>query len=76
MMAAHKTLPFGTIVKVINISNGKTVNLTICDDGPHVKGRVIDVTVGAAEALGFKNKGITKVVVEVVKLPDNAKERR
>lgn len=67
MTAAHRTLPFGTIVRVTNLSNGKTVDCSISDRGPYIKGRVIDVTIGAAEKLGFKSKGVTKVKVEVVK---------
>ena len=65
--AAHKTLPFGTRVKVTNIKNGKSEIVTIQDRGPYTKGRVIDVTVGVAERLGFKSNGIAKVKLEVLK---------
>ena len=65
--AAHKTLPFGTRVKVTNIKNGKSEVVTIQDRGPYIKGRVIDVTVGVAERLGFKSNGIAKVKLEVLK---------
>src|SRR5690606_37488519 len=64
--AAHKTLPMGTKVRVINEDNGKSEVLTINDRGPYIKGRIIDVTVGAAERLGFMNRGITRVKVEVL----------
>ncbi|MES2475846.1 MAG: septal ring lytic transglycosylase RlpA family protein [Verrucomicrobiota bacterium] len=64
--AAHKTLPMGTKVRVINESNGKSEVLTINDRGPYTKGRIIDVTVGAAERLGFMHRGITRVKVEVL----------
>jgi rare lipoprotein A len=67
MTAAHKTLPFGTVVKVTNLNNGKTVNLVITNRGPYIRGRIIDVTTGAADVLGFRKNGITKVKVEVVK---------
>lgn len=67
MTAAHRTLPFGTIVKVTNLANGKSVDCSISDRGPYIAGRVIDVTVGVAEKLGFKGKGVTSVKVEVVK---------
>lgn len=67
MTAAHRTLPFGTKVKVTNLKNGKHVILTVIDDGPHRRGRIIDVTVGAAEVLGFRKNGLAKVRVEVVK---------
>ena len=64
--AAHKTLPMGTQVRVINESNGKSEVVTITDRGPYIKGRIIDVTIGIAERLGFANRGITKVRVEVL----------
>ena len=69
LTAAHKTLPLGTVVKVTNLSNSKSVFVKINDRGPFVKGRVIDVSTKAADLLGFKNKGTTKVSVEVVE-PD------
>ena len=64
--AAHKTLPMGTKVRVINEDNGKSEVVTINDRGPYIKGRIIDVTVGAAERLGFRHRGITRVKVEVL----------
>jgi len=64
--AAHKTLPMGTKVRVINESNGKCEVVTINDRGPFIKGRIIDVTIGSAERLGFASRGITKVRVEVL----------
>ena len=64
--AAHKTLPMGTQVRVVNEANGKSEVVTITDRGPYVKGRIIDVTIGIAERLGFANRGITKVRVEVL----------
>ena len=53
MTAAHKSLPFNSKVKVTNKKNGNSVTITITDRGPYVKGRCIDVTKAAAEALGF-----------------------
>lgn len=64
--AAHKTLPMGTKVRVINEANGKSEVVTINDRGPYTKGRIIDVTIGSAERLGFASRGITKVRVEVL----------
>jgi len=64
--AAHKTLPLGTKVKVTNVRNGRSEIVKISDRGPYVKGRVIDVTVGVASRLGFKNQGVTDVKVEVI----------
>jgi rare lipoprotein A len=66
LTGAHKTLPFGTKVKVTNVQNSKTVELTINDRGPYVEGRIIDVSKAAAEALGFINQGIADVTVEVI----------
>ncbi|QFT28862.1 MULTISPECIES: septal ring lytic transglycosylase RlpA family protein [Stappiaceae] len=63
LTAAHRTLPFGTMVEVTNLSNGKSVTVRINDRGPYSKGRVIDVTYAAAKKLGFIRKGITKVHV-------------
>ena len=66
MTAAHRTLPFGTKVRVTNTSNGRSVVLRINDRGPFVKGRVIDVSTGAAEVLGFRSRGVAKVQLAVV----------
>lgn len=63
LTAAHKTLPFGTLVTVTNLANGKSVTVRINDRGPYAKGRVIDVTRAAAAELGFIRKGVTRVQV-------------
>lgn len=68
--AAHKTLPFGTKVRVTSLFNGKSEILHITDRGPYAKGRVIDLTVGSAKRLGFFERGITKVKVEVLSYGD------
>ena len=73
--AAHKTLPMGTLVRVINESNGKSEVVTITDRGPYVKGRIIDVTIGIAERLGFAKRGLAPVRVEVLgKIKTNEKK--
>jgi rare lipoprotein A len=64
MTAAHKTLPFGTKVRVTNQRNGKAVVVRINDRGPYAKGRIIDLTKTAAGKLGFINAGWTNVKVE------------
>ncbi|MCB1500917.1 MAG: septal ring lytic transglycosylase RlpA family protein [Bauldia sp.] len=66
LAAAHRTLPFGTKVRVDNLANGRSVVVRINDRGPFVGGRVIDVTRAAAEKLGMINSGIAKVRVSVV----------
>lgn len=64
--AAHKTLPFGTKVKVTNLGNNESVEVTINDRGPYVDGRIIDLSRSAAEKLGFINQGLADVRIEVV----------
>jgi rare lipoprotein A len=65
LTAAHRSLPFGTKVKVTNVSNGNTVEVEIIDRGPYVEGRIIDVSRAAAEKLGFINQGVADVQIEV-----------
>jgi rare lipoprotein A len=66
LTAAHKSLPFGTKVKVTNLANNQTVEVVINDRGPYVDGRVIDLSKSAAEKLGFINMGLADVQVEVL----------
>ena len=61
--AAHRTLPFGTMARVTDLHNGRTIMVRINDRGPRVKGRVIDLSVAAARALGFRD-GLVRVRVE------------
>jgi rare lipoprotein A len=62
--AAHRTLPFGSQVRVTNLHNNRSVVLTINDRGPFIGGRVIDVSTTAADALGFRSAGVAHVRVE------------
>lgn len=64
LFAAHKTLPLGTLVRVVNLDNGRTAILRIVDRGPFVRGRVIDVSPVAASALGFRQAGSARVRIE------------
>jgi rare lipoprotein A len=64
LTAAHRTLPFGTVVRVTNHSNGHTVVVRINDRGPFTRGRVIDLTPAAAGKLGFS--GLTRVTLDVI----------
>ena len=66
LAAAHRTLPFGTKVKVENLSNGRAVVVRINDRGPFSGGRIIDVTQGAAQELGMIRAGVVRVKVTVV----------
>lgn len=70
LAAAHKTLPFGTIVRVTNLENQKTVDVRINDRGPFVKGRIIDVTYEAARRLDFIQQGLTKVEIQIIQTAD------
>ena len=64
--AAHKTLPFGTVVRVTNLSNGKQVVVRINDRGPFVRGRDIDLSYATARELGMLDSGIEKVRLEIL----------
>lgn len=66
MTAAHKTLPFGTRVRVTNTRTGSSVVVRINDRGPFIRGRIIDVSTGAARALGMIGSGVAPVTVEIV----------
>lgn len=69
LSAAHKSLPLGTEVRVTDARSGKSVIVKINDRGPFVKGRVIDLSRAAAREIGLTKKGLTKVKVEVLKMP-------
>ncbi|RHJ91385.1 septal ring lytic transglycosylase RlpA family protein [Parabacteroides bouchesdurhonensis] len=69
LVAAHRTYPFGTFLRVTNLANMKSVIVCVTDRGPYRKGRIIDVSPEAAELLEFKKKGITRVRIEVVPGP-------
>ena len=61
LTAAHRTLPFGTKLKVTNQKNGKSVVVRVNDRGPFIKGRVIDLSKAAANRLGFVSSGVTNI---------------
>ncbi|MCH5600440.1 septal ring lytic transglycosylase RlpA family protein [Niabella ginsengisoli] len=67
MTAAHKTLPFGTKVKVTNLNNGKKIKVLINDRGPFVEGRIIDLTKKAAKRLDMVNAGVANVAIKYKK---------
>jgi rare lipoprotein A len=66
MTAAHRTLPFGTRVRVTNTSNGRSVVVRISDRGPFIKGRSIDLSHSAAAAVGMTEVGLAQVRMEVL----------
>ncbi|MFN4142252.1 septal ring lytic transglycosylase RlpA family protein [Aestuariivirga sp.] len=63
LTAAHRTLPFGTRVLVTNLKNGKSVIVRINDRGPHIRGRVIDLSLGAAKVVGLTAMGVAQVKI-------------
>ncbi len=65
MTAAHRSLAFGTIVRVTNLSNGKSVVVRINDRGPFKHSRIIDLSLGAAKAIGLDKSGTARVRLEV-----------
>ena len=66
MTCAHKTLPFGTKLHVINVHNNKDVIVTVTDRGPFIKGRVLDLSRIAAKELGFIDKGLQKIHYKII----------
>jgi rare lipoprotein A len=66
LTAAHPSLPFGTMVRVTNPKNGKSVDVRITDRGPYSKSRLIDLTKAAAKAIGMIRAGVARVEVEIL----------
>ncbi len=66
LTAAHKTLPFGTQVRVTNLNNGRSVTVRINDRGPFIRGRVIDLSKGAANVIGLVSSGVAPVQLEIL----------
>lgn len=69
--AAHKTLPLGTMVKVTNIANKKSIIVKINDRGPYIQGRIIDLSYAAAKKLDYVGNGTAEVKIKVLKFGDN-----
>src|SRR5437660_7843087 len=66
LTAAHRTLPFGTQLRVTNVATGRSVTVRVNDRGPFVRGRVVDVSYSAAQTLGMVRRGVAKVKLDVV----------
>jgi rare lipoprotein A len=75
MTAAHLTLPLGSMVRVTNLRNGRAVVVRVNDRGPIVPGRIIDLSYGAAAALGYDKRGLQRVRLDLVK-PNLANPRQ
>ena len=69
LTAAHRTLPFGTRVRVYNLENAKSVDVKVNDRGPFIEGKIIDLSRSAARALGFEKAGQARVRLEVLSVP-------
>ncbi|GAB4374271.1 MAG: hypothetical protein Kow0042_18740 [Calditrichia bacterium] len=69
LTAAHRSLPFGTICRITNIENGKSVIVRINDRGPWIESRIIDLSKAAAEAIGGLNSGVIKVKIDILEQP-------
>ena len=69
MTGAHRTLPFGSVVRVTNTANGKSVDVRINDRGPFKAGRIVDVSRAAAEKLGMIQAGVINCTMEVISTP-------
>ena len=69
LTAAHRTLPFGTKVRVTNLNNGLTVVVRINDRGPYIRGRIIDLSAASARLLGMMGSGVAPVRIEVLGNP-------
>lgn len=67
LTAAHNTLPFGTKIKVTNAKTGRSVKVIVNDRGPHVKGRIVDLSKKAAKKIGLTEAGVAPVQLKVVK---------
>jgi rare lipoprotein A len=66
LSVAHRTLPFGTMLRLTNPENGNTIDAVVNDRGPFVRGKEIDVSRGGAKALGFFHSGTAKLLIEVL----------
>lgn len=76
MTAAHKTLPFGSLVRVVHTKTGRSVVVRINDRGPYAGGRIIDLSKGAAAKLGFVNSGVASVRIEVIGMGKGARNKK
>ncbi|TMA20506.1 MAG: septal ring lytic transglycosylase RlpA family protein [Deltaproteobacteria bacterium] len=66
MTCAHRTLPFGTVIRVTDVETSKSVVVKVTDRGPYAKGRVVDLSLAAARKLGIVDRGLARVTVEIV----------
>lgn len=75
LTAAHRTLPFNSLVRVTDRASGRSVVVRINDRGPFIPSRVIDLSEAAAEAIGMTHRGLTPVSLEILEAPESAQNR-
>jgi len=73
LTAAHRTLPFGTVLRVTNLENGKEVTVRVNDRGPFVGDRVIDLSLAAAREIGLEASGVATVSIDVLEMGQGRK---
>ena len=76
LIAAHKTLPLPCLIKVTNLSNGRSLKVRVNDRGPFIAGRMLDLSPRAAKTLGFYEQGLTEVHLEVISVGDGPYKRK
>jgi rare lipoprotein A len=67
LTAAHRKLPFGTKLKVTNLKTGKSVLVRVNDRGPFIRGRILDLSLGAAKVIGLNRSGVAKISFVVIR---------
>lgn len=76
LTAAHRTLPFNTVVRVVNLDNGRSVNVRINDRGPYASNRVIDLSYAAAREIGMVNAGLARVRIHLISSEEPVSRRQ
>ncbi len=66
LSCAHKSLPLGSVIRVLNLRNGKSITLKVTDRGPYIKGRIVDLSYAAARVVGMVGVGIVPCMIEIV----------
>ncbi len=72
---AHPVLPFGSVVRVKNLRNGRSVELRVNDRGPYERGRIADVSRAAARTLGMLRRGVVRARIELLRVGDGASDQ-
>ena len=73
---AHKTYPFGTVLKVTNLKNNASIHVTVNDRGPYAKSRIVDLSMAAAKELNMVQSGVARVKVEIVSMPERKTKKK